>query len=479
MDDKNKGLAGQIRYYRDTQALSFRQIAAKLQISRGKVARLYAGEVLLRKPRGLLLDPYRELILRWFAETESLKSIQVWQRLRERGVKVSERAVAEFSEPLRHKKKNKSYWPLNFLPGEEAQVDWFFMNHPILGRLAGFTFILSYSRFAFAHLFNRYSFEFFIQGHLMAFAAMSGLPYALRYDNLKSVVIKRAPLTYNPSFLEFARYYNFEIRLCNPACGNEKGRVERLIRSIRDTFENTASHHQTLTALNASLHEWIDAKNAAIHRVTEVAPNELKKKESLKALPINPYHNVVIHPPRKPTKTGLVIFDTNGYSLPTYLAGRSVCVHASVDCIELYDLKGRKLAAHKREFKRQQTIINPLHRSVTQLSERAKFDRIHAVMKNLAPELSDFLAKNETVGENAYATAYALFRLLRTHNRETLLSAVREAIKIKSPRLKFILSCFVDTSQSTEEEVLPQNKELLTLSYKSRSLEDYDNEKKS
>lgn len=477
MDDKNKELAGQIRYYKDTQSLSFRQIAEKLQISRDKVGRLYAGEVLERKPRNLLLDPYRELLARWFSETPALKSVQAWQRLRERGVKVSERAVAEYTESLRRKKKVKTYWPLEFLSGEEAQVDWFFMNHPILGKLAGFTFILSYSRFAFAHLFARHSFEFFIQGHLMAFAASGGTPRALRYDNLKSVVIKRAPLTYNAAFMEFARYYGFEIRLCNPACGNEKGRVERLIRAIRDTFENTAGHHQTLTALNVALHEWIDAKNTAVHRVTLVAPNQHRKDEALKALPLNPYHNIVIHPPRKPTKTGLVIFDTNSYSVPTYLADKSVCVHAGVDRVEFYDLKGRKIAAHNRVFKKHQTIINPAHRSTTQLSEQAKFDRIHAVMKNLAPEMDDFLAKNATVGESAQATAYALFRLLKNHNRETLLSAVREAIKIKSPRLKFILSCFADVSQNIEQEVSPQNKELLTLSYKSRSLEDY--EKKS
>jgi hypothetical protein len=163
--------------------------------------------------------------------------------------------------------------------------------------------------------------------------------------------------------------------------------------------------------------------------------------------------------------------------VPTYLADKSVCVHAGVDRVEFYDLKGRKITAHNRVFKKHQTIINPAHRSTTKLSEQAKFDRIHAVMKNLAPEMDDFLAKNATVGESAQATAYALFRLLKNHHRETLLSAVREAIKIKSPRLKFILSCFTDVSQNIEQEVSPQNKELLTLSYKSRSLEDY--EKKS
>jgi transposase len=150
------------------------------------------------------------------------------------------------------RKKAKTYWPLTFLPGEEAQVDWFFLNHPILGKLAGFTIILSYSRLAFAHLFPRYSFEFFIEGHLLAFEKLGGTPRALRYDNLRSVVLKQEPLTYNPAFLDFAHFYGFDIRLCNPAKGNEKGRVERLIRTLRDTFENTAAHHPLSQCRGAS-----------------------------------------------------------------------------------------------------------------------------------------------------------------------------------------------------------------------------------
>jgi len=115
-------------------------------------------------------------------------------------------------------------------------VDWCIVNHPAMGRIYGFVFILSYSRYLFAHLFSRSSFEFFIEGHIMAFSSINGVTHSLRYDNLKSVVLKRRPdIEYNPRFLEFSRHYGIEIRLCNPARGNEKGRVERVIRTMRET----------------------------------------------------------------------------------------------------------------------------------------------------------------------------------------------------------------------------------------------------
>jgi len=425
--------------------------------------------------RGFLLDAYRDLIVSWFKETPSLKSVQVWKRLKERGVEVHENTVANYTFPYR-KKKIKVHWPLSFLPGEEAQVDWFFMNHHHLGKLAGFTFVLSYSRFAFAHLFHRHNFEFFIEGHLKAFEAIGGVPMALRYDNLKSVVIKRQPLTYNQSFLEFAHFYGFDIRLCNPASGNEKGRVERLIRSIRETFENTAEHHQSLVSLNKGLHDWIDEKNTTVHRATNKRPVDQKTKERLKPLPQNPYSNRVIHPPKRPTKTGLIIFDTNSYSVPDYLLRQSISLHSGVEKIDFYDAKGRKVAGHPRCFERYKTLINPQHRSIKKLSSEAKRERIYTVIKNMDQDTEIFLNQNSTVGEDAYHTAMAIFRLLKTNSRKTLLSLIREAIKMKSPRLKYIVSALQLEPETPAEMVSPQKQELLLLDYQPRKLEDYNHE---
>jgi transposase len=470
----NNELSSKIRYLKDIQGLSLRQIAIETGLRRERVSRLYSGLSNPAPRRPFLLHPYHDLISGWFNEVSSLKAIQVWKRLRDRGVKVSVRTVRKYTRTFR-RKKEKTFWPLTFLAGEEAQVDWFFLTHPILGKLAGFTIILSYSRFAFAHLFPRYSFEFFIEGHLRAFEKFGGTPRALRYDNLRSVVLNRNPLTYNPAFLDFAHYYGFDIRLCTPAKGNEKGRVERLIRTIRDTFENTADHHPSLTALNTALHEWMTDKNLTVHRATGVAPVERRNEEKLKALPIHCYRNVVVHPPKRPTKTGLIIFDNNSYSIPTHLSNDLFSVHAKVDHIEIRNSKGEKVASHPRAFTRGETFMNPVHRSVARIGERAKRERIHALIRDMTPETSRFLEENARVGEDPYDTATALFKLLKTESRGILLSIVRESLERRSPRLKFILSALhVGQTIDLAETVLPQNQKLLALDYIPRSLEVYD-----
>jgi transposase len=462
-----------IRYLKEVQGLTFRQIAKETGIPRKKASRIYSGLPAGARPRGFRLDPYRDLIASWFNEIPSLKALQVWQRLRERQVTISRRVVERFTKDFRRKKRDKVYWPLAFLPGEEAQVDWFCVDHPKLGRLWGFTLVLSYSRYAFVHLFPRSSFEFFIEGHLQAFEALGGCPRALRYDNLRSVVLKREPLTYNPAFLEFARHYGFEIRLCNVRAGNEKGRVERLIRSIRETFLNTAGHHLSLPALNKAQHGWVDEKNGTLHRATEAIPLEKKKEERLKALPERPWANGLVHPPKLPTKTGFMIFDTNRYSVPEHAAHAPLTLHSLVDRIEIRDAKGNRVASHPRCFERNKEIFNPLHRSGRGLSEKAKRERIYAVIKNMDPDLETFLERNASVGEDPYQSAYVFFTLLREHSRGLLLSLIREAVKQGCCRMKWILSR-LDLTETSSNPVSPQNASLLAIDYKPRPLDDYD-----
>lgn len=468
-------LIQKIKYLRDVQKLSFHQIQDKTGIPRKKSSRIYYGTWSQKRSKDSKLDPYRDLIIHWFKEHPSLKAIQVFDRLKERGVDLSYMRVAQYTRALR-KKKQSVFWPMEFLPGEEGQVDWFFVRHPILGKLCGFALILSFSRYLYAHLFRRHSFEFFIEGHLMAFQVFKGHPRALRYDNLKSVVLKKDPLAYHPPFLDFARHYGFEIRLCNIASGNEKGRVERVIRTLRETFFNTADHHTSLDALNQSLHEWVQKRNHTVHRSTEKTPAELFDQEKLKPLPQRPWHNEVIHPPKRPTKTGLMIFDTNQYSIPDYLCGEPLILRTCVNQVRIYDLKDRCVATHPRSFDRAKTFLNPQHRSFNQLSQKALRDRIYSVIKNLDPVVDQFLLQNQGVGEDPFHSAYLVFKLLKSHSRLSLFSALREALRLKSPRWKFILSVLDSREPSQPEDVHPQNPQLLDIDYKPRSLEDYPHE---
>jgi transposase len=462
-----------ILYLRDVLKLSFYQIQDRTGISRKRASRIYRGSCPEKKQkRNFILDPYRALIAEWFKEHPTLKAQQVHGWLRTRGVKISYPAVVKYTRRFR-KKVPKVYHPLTFLPGEESQADWCFIRHPQLGKLYGFVYILSYSRYLFAHVFPRSSFEFFIEGHLMAFSASGGIPYGIRYDNLATVVLKRGPeIQYNPRFLEFSRHYNIEIRLCNPGAGNEKGRVERAIRTLRETFFNAMEKCSSLKALNHALHEWVDYKNQTVHRATERKPAELLQEENLRPLPEKPWNNVLIHPPDKTTKTAMMVFDTNSYSVPDYLVGKSLSIHATPDTVMVYEGANR-VASHPRSFERGRQFINPLHRSYGKLSGKAKMERVHAAIKALHPVLSDFLDKNQACGEDPQKTAYEIFKLMKSHSRGMLTSVASECLMRKSPRLRTFLS-YLHRQPTESEPVQPQKAELLSISYQPRGLEAYD-----
>jgi transposase len=46
-------------------------------------------------------------------------------------------------------------------------------------------------------------------------------------------------LTFNPQFLDFVRHHGFSVHPCTPGRANEKGRVERVIRDIKDFLRVT------------------------------------------------------------------------------------------------------------------------------------------------------------------------------------------------------------------------------------------------
>jgi len=168
----------------------------------------------------------------------------------------------------------------------------------------------------------------------------------------------------------------------------------------------------------------------------------------------------------------MMIFDTNSYSVPDYLVGKSLSIHSTPDMVMIYD-GAKRVASHPRSFDRGRQIINPLHRSYGKLSLKAKMQRIHEVIKNLHPAMSDFLVKNQAYGEDPQKTAYEIFRLMKSHSRAMLLSVASECLQKKSPRLRTFLS-YLHREFTDAETVQPQKGELLNISYQPRGLEEYD-----
>jgi len=451
--------------------LSQRQIAKALGIGRYRVSRILKGTNSAKPiPKKSILDDYTNLIVHWYKQYPHLKALQVHERLKSYGYQGSYPSVVLFSREYR-KPEEKAYHPLIFLPGEEAQVDWFFFNRERLGQVAGFIYILSYSRYAWGIFYPKTSFEFFLAGHLECFKHINGLAHCHRYDNLKSVVLKRTPvIEYNPQFLDFSRFYGFSIYICNPYSGNEKGRVERLIRDIRVFLY--AEDFVDLNDLNQKFHLWLNKRNTTLHRSTGKTPKDLLLQERLIQLPQQAYlpRRII---PAVASKTALVEFETNKYSVPSSCAGKAVDIAAYPEDIHI-SLSEGKVATHKRCFGKKQIIQNPLHaeKLLTQ-TPQFKMRRILQLITGMDEAFLEFIAKQNSEDERIQA-AYELWTLLKTHSRAMLTSAVRELNALSCFKIKALRSLLQLPEPKESTLLWPQNQKLLNLTYEERNLNDYD-----
>jgi transposase len=469
-----ESLVQRVLRLKQVEQLSERQIAEALGIGRKRIRKILKGTNSAKMmPKKSILDEYVHLIAQWYKQYPKLKALQVYERLKSYGYIGSYPSVVLFTQEYR-KPKERAYHSLVFLPGEEAQIDWFFFNHERLGQVAGFVYILSFSRYAWGTFYPKTTFEFFLAGHIECFNHIGGLARQHRYDNLKSVILRREPVVeYNPQFLDFCRFYGFSIYVCNPYSGNEKGRVERLIRDIRSFLYS--EDFIDLAGLNRKLHLWFDKRNNTLHSSTGKTPKELLDRERLIHLPhaSYPVRRII---PAQASKTALVEFETNKYSLPSIYASKTVEIAAYPEEIQIL-VSGKKAAIHKRCFGRKQVIHNPLHSErLLEQSPQFKMQRIKQLICNMDEAFMNFI-NNQDTDTQRIAAAYQLFVLLKTHSRSMLISAVRELNTLACFKIKALRSLLQLPEPKESAPLWPQNQQLLNLTYEERSLNDYDPDK--
>ena len=234
---------------------------------------------------------------------------------------------------LRPRRPREAYLRLRTLAGEQAQVDWAHFGKLTIGRaerpLMAFVLVLSYSRYPFVRFYLGASLANLIRGHVEAFSVLGGTAKVLLYDNMKSVVLERRgdAIRFHPTLLELAAHYqaslrskrnNFEPRPVAPARGNEKGRVERLIRFVRGSFFQ-ARRFRNLDDLNDQADEWCNTR--AVDRPCPEDPQRTvadvfaEERAHLIALPDNPFpceERVEVAAAKSP----YIRFDGNDYSIP-------------------------------------------------------------------------------------------------------------------------------------------------------------------
>lgn len=389
-----------------------------------------------RPRRASKLDPYIPFIVQTLEQYPKLTAQRVYDMVCERGYQGGADHLRHVLVHYRPRKPAEAYLRLRTLPGEQGQVDWGHFGTLRIGRaeraLMAFVVVLSYSRQLFLQFFTDQRLANFLRGHEAAFGAWNGCPRVLLYDNLKSAVLERRgeAIRFHPELLEFAAHYRFEPRPVAVARGNEKGRVERAIRYVRESFF-AARRWRDLDDLNAQAAHWCSEHSTRRpcpeDRSLSVAQAFAQERPRLLALPDNPYptdERVAV----TAGKTPYVRFDLNDYSIPPTHVRRTLEVVASA--VQVRVLEGATvLATHPRSYDQGQQIEDPLH--IEALVERKRQAREHRGVDRLAqaaPTSRHLLTAAAERGEPLGSVTAALLRLLDRYGAAELEAAISEAL---------------------------------------------------
>ena len=415
-------------------------IARQLHVHRDAVRRVLGGNCapVHRSPlRPSRIDPYRAFLLETLTKFPTLTSARLLGMLAERGYVGSASHLRHLVAGMRPRPAAEAYLRLRTLPGEQAQVDWGHFGHLAVGRarrpLMAFVMVLSYSRRIFLRFFLDAHGATFMRGHAEAFAAFGGCARVVLYDNLKSAVLERRgdAIRFNPVLLEFAAHYRYEPRPVAVARGNEKGRVERAIRYVRDSFF-AARTYTHLDDLNAQAHLWCEGV-ASDRRWPQDPALSVRaafhaERPSLLALPERDYvldERVAV----TVGKTPYVRFDLNDYSVPHTHVRRTLSVLADERRVRILD-GTQELVCHTRSWDRGAQIERAAH--IDDLVNHKRAARAHRACDRLvqaAPASAEFLKRAGEAGHSLGAITSELMRLLDRYGARALQAAINEALQ--------------------------------------------------
>jgi transposase len=460
------------------------KIAQDLGINRDTVS-LY-----LRKPerrpavrkRSSKLDPFKPFIDGILKEHPGVPGAVIFLRLRERGYTGG---ITILTDYLRSKKRepssHKAFIRFESDPGRQMQIDWGHFGVLEYGnakrRLSAFVIIESYSRMLYVEFTHSQKQALLHRCLLNAFAFFGGTPQELLVDNMISAVIERhGPLIrFNDAFLDFLRPLRINPVACNVRSPQEKGKVERSIGYLRQSFWPLREIH-TLADANAQVRRWLDeVANVRVHGGTGDKPAERFKGVRLRPLPEHLPEcfetlSVFVH------KDFAVRFDGNDYTVPPWTVGKSLLLKADNDAIRIFH-KDKAVAAHPRCWEYKKRIEAPAHaEQVRRLQKRLWRDRDIALFASMGDEASSYL---EALAEASQPIKKNISRLLELRDEygvESLLYAIRKALHFKAYGADYIENILYQemTPRRVHPPVKLGNEELNRIRLSMPSLAEYD-----
>jgi transposase len=342
-----------IRAIARMSGLNFRTVKKYLQ--KGVVPRYKAVK------RQSKLEAFKGLIDGWLSQ-QNYQASRIEELLRKQGYNGSYNTVQRYVKQLKGKRDRVAYVRFETMPGVQAQVDFGdFAIYCSDGRkitVYCFMMVLGYSRRMYVELIDRCTLANFLKCHQKAFKFFDGIPAEILYDNMKNVVIKKliGKIQWNASFLAFCLHYGLK-PLTTPAYSPwVKGKVERPIGYIRESFWR-GYEFNNLKDANKNILEWLkEVADERIHGTTreKISSRFEKERSSLGSLPHSEY-DISEKLWRKVYKDCQVAFDCNRYVVPYEYVGKDVLLKVHDEELRIFH-DDQLLATYKIPKDKGQTL---------------------------------------------------------------------------------------------------------------------------
>lgn len=362
------------------EGVSIRELARRHSVHRRAVRQALVAAIppprAVRPRPAPAIGPHAVTIRRWLTEDQAVHRKQrhtarrIWERLLdEQGADVAESTVRRYVRKARRElnlERVDVAIVAHHLPGEEAQVDFGVAEAMIGGertRVAVFELRLSHSGAAVHVAYGSEGQEAFLEGHVIAFARLGGVPGRIRYDNARALVarvLRGRDRDETERFIALRSHYGFDSFFCIPGerGAHEKGGIEGEVGRSRRRHFVPMPKVRTLAELNRRL-EAADRADLVRHigtrRATVGAMGETDRA-ALQPLPAAPFDAARVVSVRVDAKARVCVRQSF-YSVPARYAGRRLTARIGGTAIEVTDA-GRVVAVHERSIVRgTQTLV--------------------------------------------------------------------------------------------------------------------------
>jgi transposase len=254
-----------------------------------------------RPPVATKLDPYKPLIAERLRDFPQLTATRLFAEVKAAGYAGCYAQLRVHVAAVRPRPAPEPVVRFETPPGHQAQVDWAHCRLPWGVRYA-LVAVLGHSRLLWVHFAPRQDLRTLVAGLEACFAAWGGAPRELLFDQMRSVLTRDdrlagGGLVGNLEFLRFCRHYGTKARVCRPYRAQTKGKVERPIRYLRESF----LYGRTFLGdadLNAQAAHWLETvANARVHGTTRRVPREhfaADERAALLPLPARPHRALTL-----------------------------------------------------------------------------------------------------------------------------------------------------------------------------------------